>query len=56
MSIISLDAIVSSIHLFPRIIPNSLPLANWNSFTVLEHCNSFYINPFSDRDIFLQLS
>jgi len=55
-SIILLDAIVSSIQLFPRIIPNSSPLADWNSFTVLEHCNSFYINPFSDRDIFLRLS
>jgi hypothetical protein len=50
------DSIVSSVHLFPRFIPNPLPLEDLNSFSVLEHCQSFYINPFSDRDMFLLFS
>ncbi|KAF8264150.1 hypothetical protein EI94DRAFT_522241 [Lactarius quietus] len=28
----------------------------WRTFTVLEQCNSFYINPFSDRESYLMLS
>jgi hypothetical protein len=55
-SIISVDTIVSSIHLFPRFTLNSSPPEDWNSFSVLEHCQSFYINPFSDRDSFLLFS
>jgi hypothetical protein len=57
-SIISVDDIVSSVHLFPRVVPNSSPPASedWNSFSVLELSHSFYINPFSDRDNFLLFS
>src|SRR4029077_706212 len=55
-SIIPVDTITSSVHLFPRIIPDSSPREGWNSFTVLEHCHSFYVNPFSDRDTFLFFS
>jgi len=54
--IISVDTIVSSIHLFPRLIPGASPPEDLTSFSVLEHCQSFYINPFSDRDIFLLFS
>jgi hypothetical protein len=54
-SIIPVDSIVSSVHLFPK-VPNSPQGEDWNSFTVLEHCRTFYINPFSDRDAFLQFS
>jgi transposase InsO family protein len=54
--IIFMDNIVSSIHLFPRFTPNSSLSEDWNSFSVLESCDSFYANPFSDRDNFLLFS
>jgi len=54
-SIIPVDSIVSSVHLFPKVANSSLG-EDWNSFTVLEHCHTFYINPFSDRDTFLLFS
>jgi hypothetical protein len=53
---ISVDTIVSSVHLFPRFVQNSSPPEDWNSFSILEHCHSFYINPLSDRDTFLLFS
>ena len=55
VSIISVDSIISSVHLIPRIV-NSLPPEGWTSFLVLESSQSFYINPFSDRDTFLLFS
>ena len=55
-SIIPVDTIFSSIHLFLRIIPDSSPCEGWNLFTVLDNCHSFYVNPFSDRDTFLLFS
>ena len=45
-SIIPVDSMVRSIHLLPRfgpIIPRE-----WNAFTVLDKCQTFYINPFVD--------
>lgn len=53
-SVIPVEEIVSSIHLFPRIGHNDLQ--GLNSFTVLEKCNSFYVNPFSDVDTYLRFS
>jgi hypothetical protein len=50
-SIIPVDSIISSVHLFPLCRPPIPP--EWNSFTVLEHCQNFYLNPFSDRDVYL---
>ncbi|KAH9173949.1 hypothetical protein EDB89DRAFT_2152812 [Lactarius sanguifluus] len=52
-SIIPVDSIFSSVHLFPRFGQQS---RKWNTFSVLELCQSFYINPFSDRDMYLVLS
>jgi hypothetical protein len=51
-SVIRVDSILGSIHLFPRFgatIPPEL-----NSFNVLEMCNTFYINPFTDIDSYLR--
>ncbi|KAH9059234.1 hypothetical protein EDB87DRAFT_1539273, partial [Lactarius vividus] len=48
-SIIPVDSIFSSVHLFPRFGQQS---REWNTFSVLELCQSFYINPFSDRDTY----
>jgi len=55
-SIISVDDIISSIHLFPRFTTLSSPPEDLSPFSVLEQCHSFYINPFSNRDNYLQFS
>ncbi|KAI9450893.1 hypothetical protein BJY52DRAFT_1125614 [Lactarius psammicola] len=49
-SIIPVDSILSSVHLFPRFAQDTL---EQNTFSVLELCDTFYINPFSNRDIYL---
>ncbi|KAH9009002.1 hypothetical protein EDB83DRAFT_2509016 [Lactarius deliciosus] len=51
-SIIPVSLIISSIHLFPHFgccIP-----PEWNTYSVLELCHTFYVNPFSDRDTYLR--
>ncbi|KAH9953413.1 hypothetical protein BC827DRAFT_1282164 [Russula dissimulans] len=53
-SIIPVDSIFSSVHLIPRFGQNSLQESN--SFTVLENCHNFYVNPFSDVDSYLRFS
>ncbi|KAN0134199.1 hypothetical protein V8E53_007971 [Lactarius tabidus] len=53
-SIIPVSSILCSVHLFP--IFGSLAPQQWNTFSVLELCNNFYINPFSDRDNYLMFS
>ena len=45
-TIIPLDAILCSVHLIPHFGPGTPP--EWNCFTVLEKCNSFFVNPFTD--------
>jgi hypothetical protein len=50
-SIIPVDAILRSVHLLP-IFGQPAP-QDWNTFSVLELCNAFYINPFSDRDSYM---
>ena len=50
-SIIRVDSILSSVHLFPRF--GATTPQEWNTFTVLDQCNSFYINPFADIDSYL---
>jgi hypothetical protein len=49
-SVIPVDHILSSVHLLPR-FGQDTPL--WNTFSVLELCQNFYINPFTNRDSFL---
>lgn len=51
-SIIPVDSIISSVHLLPRFRP-AIP-KEWNSFTVLDLCDSFYVNPFNCRDNYLR--
>ena len=46
-SIIPVDAIRRSVHLFPQFGP--VASRDWTSDNVLEHCQNFYINCFSDR-------
>ena len=53
-SIIPVTSIIRSVHLLPSFGLHTP--REWNTFTVLELCNSFYINPFSDRENYLVLS
>ena len=51
-SVIPVDSIIGSVHLIPRFGP--VTPREWNSFSVLELCNTFYVNPFSSRDNYLR--
>jgi len=53
-TIIPVDSIVGSVHLIPRFGPATPQ--DWNSFSVLEQCNTFYVNSFSDRDNYLRFA
>jgi hypothetical protein len=53
-SVIPVDSIFSSVHLIPQFGQNSLQESN--SFTVLENCHNFYVNPFSDVNSYLRFS
>ncbi|KAH9015641.1 hypothetical protein EDB84DRAFT_1590195 [Lactarius hengduanensis] len=53
-AVIPVQSIIGSVHLLPRFGPITPP--DWNCFTVLDHCSSFYVNPFSDRHNFLIFS
>ncbi|KAF8261591.1 hypothetical protein EI94DRAFT_1605749 [Lactarius quietus] len=53
-SIIPVSSIVRSVHLFPVFGPPTPK--EWTAYKVLELCNSFYINPFSDQDNYLVFS
>ena len=51
-SIIPVDAILGSVHLFPHLSANTP--REWDSSSILEHCQTFYINPFSNRNSYLR--
>jgi hypothetical protein len=53
-TVIEVGSIVGSVHLLPQCGPITPP--EWNSFSVLEHCPSFYVNPFSNDDVYLIFS
>ena len=46
-AIIPVESILCSVHLIPQVGP-TVP-QNWCPFSVLEQCQTFFINPFSDR-------
>ncbi|KAH9997085.1 hypothetical protein BJV77DRAFT_1059191 [Russula vinacea] len=52
-SIIPVESFQWSVHLIP-VFGRTAP-REWTSFSVLEQCSSFYVNPFSDRDSFLTI-
>ena len=47
-SVIPLDHIHRSVHLIPKFGPQRVP-AHWTSENVLDECDTFYVNSFSDR-------
>jgi hypothetical protein len=49
--IIPVDSILSSVHLIPRFGPVTPP--DWSSFTVLDQCDTFYVNTFTNRYSYL---
>lgn len=49
-SIIPVDQIVRSIHLIPLFGP--VTPQQWTSHSVLDECDTFLVNCYSDRDIF----
>ncbi|KAH9049564.1 hypothetical protein EDB84DRAFT_1585594 [Lactarius hengduanensis] len=53
-AVIPVQSIIGSVHLLPQFGPITPP--DWNCFTVLDRCSSFYVNPFSDRHNFLIFS
>jgi len=53
-TIIPVEMILCSVHLFPRVSPNTpQDWSDWDSSSVLEHCQSFYVNPFCNRNSYL---
>jgi hypothetical protein len=49
-SIVPLSDIVRSVHLFPRFGP--VAPAAWTSSNVLDECDSFLVNTFTDRHLY----
>lgn len=52
-SVIPISSIRRSTHLFPKFGP-TVP-ADWTSDNVLEKCSTFYLNPFTDRNMYFIL-
>jgi hypothetical protein len=52
-SIVPLSRILCSIHLFPKFGP--IASRDWSSSNVLELCKTFFVNPYSERYVFLTL-
>jgi hypothetical protein len=46
-AVIPVNSILCSVHLFPQF--GQVTTQQWDSFSVLELCHTFFINPFSDR-------
>jgi hypothetical protein len=53
-SIIPVEMILCSVHLYPRFGP--ITPRDWDSSTVLEQCQSFYVNPFTNRNSYLRFT
>ena len=47
VAIVPVESIVCSVHLFPH--SRSVTSHRHKTFSVLEECDAFYVNPFSDR-------
>jgi hypothetical protein len=47
VEIIPVETILGSVHLFPRFGP--VTSQGLNSFTSLDQCNTFFVNPFTDH-------
>ncbi|TFK70185.1 hypothetical protein BDN72DRAFT_870442 [Pluteus cervinus] len=52
--VVPVDNIGRSVHLFPKLGPVVDP--EWTSSNVLDQADTFFVNPFSDRDIYYTIS
>jgi hypothetical protein len=52
-SVIPIQGIQRSTHLFPKFDPSLL--STWTSDNVLENCNTFFVNPWSDRHTYITI-
>ncbi|KAF8835183.1 hypothetical protein BDN67DRAFT_992522 [Paxillus ammoniavirescens] len=52
-SVIPVSSISRSVHLFPKF--GAVAPREWTSSNVLELCNTFYVNPFTDRHAYVTL-
>ena len=52
-SIIPVSDFHHSIHLIPHF--SKVAPAHWTSSNMLEQCDSFYVNPFSDRHAYMTI-
>jgi hypothetical protein len=53
-AIVSVESILCSVHLIPDFGP--IVPQNWNTFSVLEQCDTFFVNPFVDRHNYMLFS
>jgi hypothetical protein len=47
VTIVPIESILYSVHLFPQF--KSVASQHWDTFSVLEQCDTFFVNSFSDR-------
>jgi hypothetical protein len=52
-SVVPLSYIYRSVHLFPKFGPVA-PIS-WSSSNILDKCDTFYLNPFTDRHLYIEL-
>ena len=48
VAVIPVELILCSVHLFPQSGPVTSTPQHWDTFSVLDDCHAFFINPFSD--------
>jgi hypothetical protein len=53
VAVIPVESILCSVHLFPQ-FRSVTP--HWDTFSALEQCDTFFVNPFSDRYNYLLFS
>jgi hypothetical protein len=53
-AVVPITAIKRSVHLFPQFGP-TVP-SHWHASTILEQCQTFYVNPFIDKDMYKALN
>lgn len=52
-SVVPLSYLYRGVHLFPKFGP--LAPTSWTSSNVLDKCEVFYLNPFTDRHLYIEL-
>jgi len=56
MGVTPVELIPCSVHSFAQfglVTPQASAPQHWDTFSVLDHCHTFFVNPFSDRHNYL---